>query len=90
MVSDRSAEVYRKVLDAEDGTTIGPFLHQDGSLLLYRDTRLPPRRKTFAEARSAVVRDYQERYEEQVLRRLRRHYDAATYPERLRRAVGAQ
>jgi peptidyl-prolyl cis-trans isomerase SurA len=87
MVSDRSAEVYRKVLDAKDRTTIGPFLHQDGSLLLYRDTRLAPRPKTFAEARSSVVRDYQEQYEDQVLRRLRRRYDAETYPDRLRRAA---
>lgn len=90
MVTDRSAEAYRTVLEAADGTTVGPVRYRDQSLLLYRDARLPPRQKTFAEARSAVVRDYQERYEDQVLRRLRRQYDATTYPDRLRRAVDDQ
>ena len=53
---------------------------------MVRDTRLPPRRKTFTEARSSVIRDYQERYEDKVLARLRRRYDAKTYPERLQTA----
>jgi peptidyl-prolyl cis-trans isomerase SurA len=60
---------------------------EDGeAFLLVRDTQLPARRKTFTEARSSVIRDYQERYEETVLARLRRRYDAKTYPERLQAA----
>ena len=86
MVTDASPEVYRRVLSEADGATVGPVTQDGDALLLLRDTRLPPRRKTFEEARSSVVRDYQERYEEQVLSRLRRRYDVKTYPERLRRA----
>ncbi|MFB6246970.1 MAG: peptidylprolyl isomerase [Salinibacter sp.] len=87
MVSDRSAEVYRQVLSIDDGRTVGPVLQGGQSLLLYRDARLPPRPKTFAEARSSVVQDYRKQYENQVLRRLRRRYDAETYPGRVRQAV---
>lgn len=90
MVSDRSAEVYRKVLTVGDGTTVGPIQHQGQSMLLHRDARLPPRPKTFEEARSGVIRDYQEQYEDQVLRRLRRRYDTETYPGRVRQALDTQ
>jgi peptidyl-prolyl cis-trans isomerase SurA len=86
MVSDRSAEVYKKVLTVDDGATVGPVQHQGQSMLLYRDARLSPRPKTFEEARSGVVRDYQDQYEDQVLRRLRGRYGAETYPGRVRQA----
>ena len=86
MVTDASPDVYQRVLSEEDGAPLGPLSQDGDALLLLRDTRLPPRRKTFEEARSSVVRDYQERYEDQVLSRLRRRYDVTTYPERLQRA----
>jgi len=86
MVSDRSAEVYRRVQTVSDGTLLGPLRAEGRPVLLYRDTRLPPRPKTFEEARSSVVRDHQDRYEDRVLQRLRRRYDAETHPDRLRRA----
>jgi peptidyl-prolyl cis-trans isomerase SurA len=88
MVSGRSGEAYQKVLSVDDGATVGPVQHQGHSMLLHRDARLPPRPKTFEEARSGVVRDYQEQYEDQVLRRLRHRYDAETYPGRVRQAFG--
>ena len=51
---------------------------------MIRDTRLSPRPKTFEEARNSVVQDYQETYEQTVIRQLRNRYDADTYPDRLR------
>ena len=86
MVTDKSPEMYRRVLSEEDGATLGPLTQDGDALLLMRDARLASRRKTFEEARSSVVRDYQERYEDQVLTRLRRRYDVTTYPKRLQRA----
>ncbi|MFB6098036.1 MAG: peptidylprolyl isomerase, partial [Salinibacter sp.] len=83
-VTDRSAEVYHPVLSADDGAAVGPTAHNNEWLLLVRDTRLPPRPKTFEEARSSLVQDYQEKYEQRVLRRLRDRYNVETYPERLR------
>lgn len=85
-VTDRSLEIYRPVQSVEDGETVGPTFHQNESLLLIRDTRLPPRQKTFEEARSSVVQDHQEQYEERLIRRLRDRYDVETFPERLRQA----
>jgi peptidyl-prolyl cis-trans isomerase SurA len=86
MVTTDSPEAYRPVLSLADGETAGPLPQDGDALLLIRDTRLPSRRKTFAEARSSVVRDYQDRYEDEVLGRLRRRYNVDTYPERLRAA----
>jgi len=89
-VSDQSSDVYRRVLSVSDGTTIGPIAHDDRFLLLHRVERVPARRKTFREARSSVVQDYQNRYEDQVLDRLRRRYHVETHPERLRHAFDDQ
>jgi peptidyl-prolyl cis-trans isomerase SurA len=86
MVDEQSPAVYQRVWDMADGTASAPIRRKGESRVLVRDTRLPPRRKRFAEALSAVVRDYQEQYEDTVLRRLRRRYDATTYPGRLRPA----
>jgi len=83
-VTDRSPEVYQPVRSADDLELLGPTSQDDEWLLMIRDTRLPPRAKTFAEARSSVVQDYQQTYEQRVIRRLRTRYDADTYPERLR------
>jgi peptidyl-prolyl cis-trans isomerase SurA len=86
MVTEDASDLYRPVLSIGDGESTGPLTQDSNALLLLRDRRLPPRRKTFAEARSSVIRDYQERYEETVLSRLRRRYGVNTYPERLRQA----
>jgi peptidyl-prolyl cis-trans isomerase SurA len=86
MVTEDAPEAYRPVLTMADGATTAPTMKDGDALLLMRDTRLPSRRKTFTEARSQVLRDYQEQYEDQVLARLRRRYNVKTYPERLQRA----
>lgn len=83
-VTDRSAEVYQPVLSLSDGELTGPTSQENESLLMVRDTQLPPRQKTFEEARSSVVQDYQEIYEDRVIQRLRERYNAKTYPQRLR------
>ncbi|PSQ94201.1 MAG: peptidylprolyl isomerase [Bacteroidetes bacterium SW_7_64_58] len=83
-VTDQSAEVYQPVRSAEDLEAIGPTSREDEWLFMIRDTRLSPRPKTFEEARNSVVQDYQETYEQTVIRQLRNRYDAQTYPDRLR------
>jgi peptidyl-prolyl cis-trans isomerase SurA len=89
-VSDQSPAVYRRVQSVSDGTTIGPIARDNQALLLHRVDSVPARRKTFEEALSSVVQDYQDHYEDQVLHRLRRRYDVETYPTRLRRAFPDQ
>lgn len=83
-VTSQSAEVYQPVRANEDGAMVGPTARRNEWLLMIRDTKLPPRRKTFAEARSSVLQAYQDTYENTVIRRLRERYDAETFPERLR------
>lgn len=83
-ISDRSAEVYQPIREVEDLQSVGPTAHENEWLMMIRDTRLPPRPKSFAEARSSVVQDHQEVYEQKVIQRLRDRYAAETYPERLR------
>lgn len=86
MVTDTSPDAYQRIQSVADGETVGPIDDNGTALFLIRDTRLPARPKTFEEARNEVVQDYQERYEEQVMDRLRRRYDAETYPDRLKHA----
>lgn len=86
MVTQDSPEIYHRVFSLEDGAAAGPLNQDGGRLLLIRDTVLLPRTKTFEEARPQVVQDYQDRYEEKVLSRLRRRYNVETYPDRLRHA----
>ena len=86
MVTDTSLEVYQKALSMTDGSITGPIQHDGQALLLARDTVLPARTKTFEEALSSVIRDYQSHYKERVHARLRRRYDVQTYPKRLREA----
>jgi len=83
-VTDQSPEVYRPVRSLRDGEITGPVSKRNESLLMVRDTRLPPRQKIYEEARSSVIQDHQKVYEDRVLQRLRERYDAKTFPERLR------
>jgi len=90
LVTEESAEVYHRVFDLEDGRTAGPLKRENNPILLVRDTLLPSRQKTFSEARSRVIRDYQDIYEDEVMTRLRRRYDVETHPERLRHAYDGE
>jgi peptidyl-prolyl cis-trans isomerase SurA len=89
LVTDQSAAAYRRVQSVVDGSIVGPVSHEGESILLVRDTLLPARRKTFEEALSSVTQDYQDTYEQTVLRRLRQRYDVTTYPDRLHSAFSA-
>jgi len=86
-VTDRSADVYQPVRNAADGKAVGPMAQGEEWLFLIRDAHLSPRPMRFAEARSRVVQDHQDRLEQRVLRRLRERYDVETFPERLRPPV---
>lgn len=86
MITDASAEVYQQLWSVQNGAAVGPVGHDGDSLYMIRDTLLSTRPKTFEEARSSVIRDYQDLYEDKVLSRLRRQYQVETFPQRLRHA----
>lgn len=86
MVPPNADALYQPVLSASDGTAIGPLTDPPSPVWMVRDAQVPARPQTFAEARSAVLRDYQDAYEEVVVTRLRERFDAETHPERLQQA----
>lgn len=83
-VSDDSPKVYQAVRSVDDLASVGPTAQDNEWLFMIRDTKLPPRPKRFSEARSSVVQDHQEVYEQNLVQKLRERYNAKTYPERLR------
>lgn len=86
MVTEDSPEVYQQMLSMADRSVVGPIQHDGETVLLIRDTLLPARTKTFEEALSSVIRDYQDAYEDQVLSRLREQHQVQLYPDRLEHA----
>lgn len=89
---DTSADttsVYRRALHVREGGYVGPIPDQNRSLLLIRDKRLPARQKTFEEARTTLVEEYQTAVEQRLIERLRQRYRVRTFPDRLRHAFAA-
>jgi len=83
-VTDDSPEAYQPVRSVDDLASVGPTAQGTESLFMIRDTKLPERPKRFLEARSSVVEDHQETYEEKIIQNLRARYNVETFPERLR------
>jgi peptidyl-prolyl cis-trans isomerase SurA len=86
MVTRDAPEAYRPALTMEDGAAHGPIDESGDALLLLRDRRLSPRSTPFSEARSRVIQDYRDHYEQEMMDRLRQRYQVATYPSRLQHA----
>jgi len=78
--------VYDQALAIPEGHHTEPIPYRTGHIVLYRDGVEAARPKTLEEARAEVVNDYQTVLEDRLLTRLRRLYQARTFPERLIRA----
>ena len=82
-VTGTSPDAQRAVLSVDDGASAGPVQSGGERALYVRAAVEAPRQMTFVEARSRVIRDYQDRYEAEMVSRLRDTYDVKTYPEHL-------
>jgi len=82
-LADSVPERQQAVMDAADDTAVGPVDVSGRRVLYVRTGTVPPREMTFDEARSRVIRDYQDAYEQEVLSRLRNQYKVRTFPENL-------
>jgi peptidyl-prolyl cis-trans isomerase SurA len=82
-LADSVPERQQAVMDARDNTAVGPVDVNGRRVLYVRTGTVPPREMTFDEARSRVIRDYQDAYEQEVLSRLRNQYEVRTFPENL-------
>jgi peptidyl-prolyl cis-trans isomerase SurA len=84
-VSEDTPSPASLVLQLADGGSVGPVALDDNSerALFIRQAAEAPRPMTFEEARSRVIRDFQDQYEEDVLDELASRYAVETYPANL-------
>lgn len=90
MVSEPTKSVYDRALDLEAGQYTEPLSYRNGFILLVNDGVEEARQKTFQEARTQVVSDYQQILEDRLIHRLRGRYNVHTFPDRLVRAFAAE
>lgn len=82
-VSRDASTPQRQLFEHENRAFVGPIPSGAEQVVFVRLGLEPARRMTFQEARSRVLGDYQDVYEETVLDRLREKYPVQSYPERL-------
>jgi len=84
-VSEDTDAPANRVMQVSNGESVGPvsIRGEAGRALFIRAETEDPRPMTFEEARSRVIRDYQDHYEGEVLDDLRSRYDIETYPSNL-------
>ncbi len=75
--------VFDAALKIEDGTHTAPQAYNRGYIVLVRSGIEPSRVKTFEEARTELVNEYQQELEDRLVARLRTRYGARTFPEKL-------
>lgn len=86
MISEPTKSVYDRALDLNPGERTEALNYRNGRMLLVHDGVEEARMKTFEEARTQVVSDYQTILEERLIEQLRDRYNVHTFPNRL---VGA-
>ncbi len=89
MVSAATESVYDRALELDEGEHTEPVSYRNGYILLVNDGVEGSRPKTFDEARTQVVSDYQTIVEDRLIERLRNRYNVHTFPDRLAGAFSA-
>ncbi len=90
LVSEPTKSVYDQALDLEPGERTKSINFRGAYMLLVNDGVETSRQKTFDEARTQVVSDYQTIVEDRLIEKLRAEYGARTYPSRLVNAFTSQ
>ncbi len=85
-VADTTNQMYGDVIGLKPGEHSDMIEKGARNFVLYLDGIEEPRQKTFEEARTDLLREYQQRLEVQWIEELRDRYDVRLYPERLRYA----
>jgi peptidyl-prolyl cis-trans isomerase SurA len=85
-VSDSTNQMYGEVIGLEPGQYTDMISRGARDMILYLDGIEAPRQKTFEEARTELLKEHQERLEQQWIEELHDRYDVHLYPERLRYA----
>ncbi len=90
MVADSTASAYDRALNLTEGERTEPFRYRGSYMLLVNDGVEASRQKTFEEARTEIVGDYQAIVEDRLIERLRSEYNVRTYPSRLTNAFASR
>ena len=83
LIADSSGSVYDRILDLNEGERTEVLAMRNMRIILVHDGIEAARPKTFEEARTEVVTEHQKVLEERLLARLRKRYNAHTFPDRL-------
>jgi peptidyl-prolyl cis-trans isomerase SurA len=90
MIAETTNSIYDKGLEISEGEHTEPLRYRNAFIVLVNDGKEGPRQKTFDEARTQVVSDYQVILEEKLVARLRERFDAHTFPQRLVQAYDSE
>lgn len=82
-VEGMTNSVFDRIVNADEGTVIGPIRYDRGYITLVHDGVEPARTKTFEEAKTELTSVLQDRLESAMIARLRRTYDVQEFPDRL-------
>lgn len=83
MIADSTSSIYDRALGLDEGAHTEALPYRGQHIILVNQGVEAPRAKTFEEARTQVVSDYQTIVEDRLIERLRERYNAHTYPQRL-------
>ena len=83
LIAEKTNSIYDRALELAEGRHTSPLKYRNSYVVLLNDGKEAPRQKTFEEARTQVVSEYQSILEERLIARLRERYNAHTFPERL-------
>ena len=83
MIADSTSSIYDRALGLGEGEFTDALPYRGQHIILVNQGVEAPRAKTFEEARTQVVSDYQTIVEDRLIERLRERYNAHTFPQRL-------
>ena len=83
LIAEKTNSIYDRALELAQGRHTSPLKYRNSYVVLLNDGTEAPRQKTFEEARTQVVSEYQSILEERLIARLRDRFNAHTFPERL-------
>jgi peptidyl-prolyl cis-trans isomerase SurA len=89
-VAGPTNSVFDRALDLEPGGWTTPLAYNRGHIVIVNAGIEPARTKTFDEARTEIVNEYQADLEERLIGKLRSRYGAQTFPDRLHQAFSKE
>ncbi|MEM1127366.1 MAG: peptidylprolyl isomerase [Bacteroidota bacterium] len=87
-VASSTSSIFDQAMDLDVGSYTAVLPYRNGHALLRVDGIEAPRLKTFEEARTELLGEYQDLLEDQLIEQLNDRFSVFTFPERLESAFG--